>query len=66
MGKLKCIMTLAVSIGLVAILATSSSAYDYGGIHWYDSDLPVTWEINENGTADCTGKFDAVRAGYQT
>lgn len=42
MGKLRSIITLALSIGLVAILATSSSAYDYGGIHWYDSDLPAT------------------------
>ena len=66
MGKLHPIITLAVSIGLVAILAASLSAYDYGGIHWDDSDLPVTWEMNENGTADCTGEFGAVRAGYQT
>jgi hypothetical protein len=38
----------------------------YEGYHWDDSDLPVRWEINQDGTADCTGEFSAVRAGYQT
>ncbi len=66
MGKLHFIIILALSVGIAAILATPLSAFEYDGTHWYDSDLPVTWEMNQNGTADCTGEFDAVRAGYQT
>ncbi len=65
-GKLGPIIILAFSVALIATLATSLFAYVYDGKHWADSDLPVTWEINENGTADCTGEFDAIRAGYQT
>jgi hypothetical protein len=53
-------------VALLTTLATSLFAYVYDGKHWADSDLPVTWEINQNGTADCTGEFSAVRAGYQT
>jgi len=65
-GDLRFILTFAVLAGLLTGVAISSFAYDYSGIHWYDSDLPVTWEINQDGTADCTGEFAAVRAGYQT
>lgn len=53
-------------VGVLASATISSFAYKYDGIHWYDADLPVTWEINQNGTVDCTGEFQAVRAAYQT
>ena len=52
-------------LALLASLTLSSFAFEYDGIHWADADLPVTWEMNQDGTADCTGEFDAVRAGYR-
>lgn len=63
--KLWLIRTLTV-LALLANATISSFAFKYEGIHWYDADLPVTWEINQNGTADCTGEFQAVRSAYQT
>ncbi len=65
-GNLQFILTLTVLAALLSTVTISSFAFDYDGIHWDDSDLPVAWEINQNGTADCTGEFGAVRAGYQT
>jgi hypothetical protein len=65
-GGLRFVLTFAVLAGLLAGVAMSSFAFEYTGIHWYDTDLPVTWEINQNGTTDCTGEFQAVRAAYQT
>ncbi len=66
-GDLRFILTFTVLVALLSSVTISSFAFDYDdGIHWNDSDLPVTWEINQNGTADCTGEFGAVRAGYQT
>lgn len=46
--------------------ASPSFPFGYDGIHWDASDLPVTWEINQDGTADTTGEFEAIRAGYQS
>jgi len=63
--KLWLIITFTV-LGLLAGATISSFAFKYDGIHWYDADLPVTWEMNKNGTADCTGEFQAVQAAYQT
>ena len=62
-NKLWPILTLTVLVLLFR--ATPSFSFLYDGLHWDDSDLPVRWEINEDGTADCSGEFDAVRAGYQ-
>jgi len=56
---------LALTVLAVLFSATSSFSFLYDGLHWDDSDLPVTWEINQDGTADTTGEFSAVRAGYQ-
>ncbi|GAJ01730.1 unnamed protein product, partial [marine sediment metagenome] len=63
--KLWLILTFTV-LGLLAHATISSFAFKYEGIHWDDSDLPVTWELNQNGTADCAGEFQAVRSAYQT
>jgi len=57
---------LALTVLVLLFSATPSFSFLYDGYHWDDSDLPVTWEINQDGTADCTGEFDAIRAGYQT
>ncbi len=56
---------LVLSVLVLLLSATPSFSFLYDGIHWNDSDLPVRWEINEDGTADTTGEFSAVRAGYQ-
>ncbi len=56
---------LALTVLVLLFSATPSLSFLYDGIHWDDSDLPVTWEINEDGTADTTGEFNAIRAGYQ-
>ena len=64
--KLSLILMYTALVGVLASATISSFAYKYDGIHWYDADLPVTWEINQNGTVDCTGEFQAVRAAYQT
>ena len=57
---------LALTVLVLLFSAIPSFSFLYDGYHWDDSDLPVRWEINQDGTADCTGEFDAVRAGYQT
>ena len=57
---------LALTVLVLLLSATPSFSFLYEGYHWDDSDLPVGWEINQDGTADCTGEFDAIRAGYQT
>ena len=57
---------LALTVLILLFSAPSSFSFLYDGLHWDDSDLPVRWEINQDGTADCTGEFDAIRAGYQT
>ena len=49
-----------------ALLWGSLLYFLYDGLHWEDSDLPVRWEIDQDGTADRTEEFDAIRAGYQT
>lgn len=56
---------LALTVLALLFSVTPSFPFDYDGIHWDDSDLPVTWQINEDGTADTAGEFNAVRAGYQ-
>ncbi|GAI99425.1 unnamed protein product [marine sediment metagenome] len=63
-SKLWPILALTVLVSLFSV--TPSFSFLYDGLHWDDSDLPVAWEINQDGTADCTGEFDAIRAGYQT
>jgi len=65
-GKFWLILVFGVLASLLASVVMISFAFRYDGIHWYDADLPVTWEINQNGTADCTGEFQAVRAAYGT
>ena len=62
-SKLLPILVLSVLVLLFSV--TPSSSFSYDGLHWDDSDLPVTWQINQDGTADTTGEFSAVRAGYQ-
>ena len=57
--------TLALTALVLLFSAGPSLSFSYDGIHWDDSDLPVTWEINQDGTTDTTGEFNAVRAGYQ-
>ncbi|TKJ48032.1 hypothetical protein CEE34_00965 [Candidatus Aerophobetes bacterium Ae_b3a] len=57
---------LALTVLALLFSVTPSFSFLYDGLHWDDSDLPVRWEINQDGTADCTGEFDAIRAGYQT
>ncbi|MCS7364584.1 MAG: matrixin family metalloprotease [archaeon GB-1867-035] len=39
--------------------------FEYDGIKWSSSDLPVEYYVNPN-TADCTGEEDAVKAAFQT
>ncbi len=56
---------LALSVLVLLLSAAPSLSFLYDGIHWADSDLPVTWQINQDGTADTAGEFNAVRAGYQ-
>jgi len=57
---------LALTVLILLFSAASSFSFLYDGYHWDESDLPVTWQINQDGTADCTGEFDAIRAAYQT
>ncbi len=57
--------TLALSILVLLFSAAPSLSFLYLDRQWEDSDLPVTWQINQDGTADTTGEFSAVRAGYQ-
>ncbi len=57
---------LALTVLVLLFSATPSLSFLYEGNYWDDSDLPVTWEINQDGTADTAGEFNAVRAGYQT
>ncbi|KKK86191.1 hypothetical protein LCGC14_2765710 [marine sediment metagenome] len=63
-NKLWPIIALTVLAFLFSV--TPSFSFLYDGYHWDESDLPVTWQINQDGTADCTGEFDAIRAAYQT
>jgi len=65
MRKIWVILTFSV-LALLVGATISSFAFKYEGIHWYDADLPVTWEMNQNGTADCTDEFQAVQSAYQT
>ncbi len=56
---------IALSALVLLLSATPSLSFLYLDRQWEDSDLPVTWRINQDGTADTTGEFSAVRAGYQ-
>lgn len=40
--------------------------YAFLGGRWADSRLPVPYYINEAGTGDTDGEFDAVQAAYQS
>jgi len=40
--------------------ATPSFSFLYDGIHWDDSDLPVRWEINQDGTANRTEEYELL------
>lgn len=39
-------------------------AYEYCGYKW--ASVPVTYEINENGTPDASGEFTAIQNAFQT
>ena len=42
------------------------NTYNGHEIKWPNSRLPVVYHINENGTPDCDGEFDAIQASYTT
>ena len=47
-------------------LAYKVITYQGMEVKWRDSDIPVIYYINENGTPDCIGGFAAIQAAYQT
>jgi len=47
-------------------LDSSPVYFSYSGIHWSNSIMPIRYYINQNGTADCTGEFEAVQNSFQT
>lgn len=49
----------------VVFAINPSFAYEYGGVKWPDSNIPVEYYINEN-TDDTTGEGSACQAAAQT
>jgi hypothetical protein len=39
-------------------------AYQPSGYHWLSSDMPIIYEINQNGTPDCEGEFGAIHQAF--
>ena len=39
-------------------------AYQPSGYHWLSYDMPIPYEINENGTPDCEGEFGAIERAF--
>ena len=52
--------------GVTFINQATLHSYSFLGARWDVSDTPVPYYINENGTGDTGGEFEAVQAAYQT
>ena len=66
----KLLLILSVSL-LFALFSIPTSAYvitEGGGhqLYWADSNLPITYQINPQGTPDAVGEFSAIQYSFKT
>ncbi len=61
------IWTSGLLISLAVFLCfNQASAYVYSGYKWNDSNLPLVYYINQNGSPDCSGELTAVQDAAQS
>lgn len=53
-------------ISIALLLPLSLKAYAPSGWAWASHNMPVFYEINQNGTPDCDGEFEAIQGAFET
>ena len=54
-------------LSIIPLLTPSVEAYASSGHRkWSEYDLPIHYEINENGAHDCEGEFGAIHQAFET